>query len=55
MANDIDGLDQAEAGPEPAEGRELVIVDLGHKASCSGHGRRAGAALVGEGMPAIYA
>jgi hypothetical protein len=29
MANDLDDLDGAEGGPQPAEGRELVIVDLG--------------------------
>jgi hypothetical protein len=28
-ANDLDDLDGAEGGPQPAEGRELVIVDLG--------------------------
>jgi hypothetical protein len=30
MADDLDDLDEAEGGPQPAEGRELVIVDLGH-------------------------
>jgi hypothetical protein len=30
MANDLDDLDGAEGGPQPAEGRELVIVDLRH-------------------------
>ena len=30
MANDVDDLDGAEGGTQPAEGRELVIVDLGH-------------------------
>jgi len=30
MANDLDDLDGAEGGPQPAQGRELVIVDLGH-------------------------
>ena len=30
MANDLDDLDEAEGRPQPAEGRELVIVDLGH-------------------------
>jgi hypothetical protein len=29
MANDLN-LDGAEGGPQPAQGRELVIVDLGH-------------------------
>jgi hypothetical protein len=29
MADDFDDLDEAEGGPQPAEGRELVIVDLG--------------------------
>jgi hypothetical protein len=30
VADDLDDLDGAEGGPQPAEGRELVIVDLGH-------------------------
>jgi hypothetical protein len=30
MANDLEDLDGAEGGPEPAEGRQLVLVDLGH-------------------------
>jgi hypothetical protein len=30
MANDLDDLDETEGGPQPAEGRELVIVDLRH-------------------------
>jgi hypothetical protein len=30
MANDLDHLDGAEGDPQPAESRELVIVDLGH-------------------------
>jgi hypothetical protein len=30
MANDLDDLDETERGPQPAEGRELVIVDLRH-------------------------
>jgi hypothetical protein len=30
MANDLDNLDGAKGDPQPAEGRELVIVDLGH-------------------------
>jgi hypothetical protein len=30
MANDLDDLDGAEGGPQPAEDRELVIVDLRH-------------------------
>jgi hypothetical protein len=30
MANDLNDLDEAEGGPQPAQGRELVIVDLGH-------------------------
>jgi hypothetical protein len=30
MANDLDDLDGADGGPQPAEARELVIVDLGH-------------------------
>jgi hypothetical protein len=30
MANDLDDLDEGEGGPQPAQGRELVIVDLRH-------------------------
>jgi hypothetical protein len=30
LANDLDDLDGAEGGPQPQEGRELVLVDLGH-------------------------
>jgi hypothetical protein len=30
MANDLDDLDGAEGDPQPPQGRELVIVDLGH-------------------------
>jgi hypothetical protein len=30
MANDLDDLDEAEGGPQPAQGRKLVTVDLGH-------------------------
>ena len=30
MADDLDDFDRAEGGPQPAEGRKLVIVDLGH-------------------------
>jgi hypothetical protein len=30
VAYDLDDLNEAEGGPQPAEGRELVIIDLGH-------------------------
>jgi hypothetical protein len=30
MANDLDDLHETEGGPQPPEGRALVIVDLGH-------------------------
>jgi hypothetical protein len=30
VADDLDDLDEAKGGSQPAEGRELVIVDLGH-------------------------
>jgi hypothetical protein len=30
MTNDLDDLDGARGDPQPAKGRELVIVDLGH-------------------------
>jgi hypothetical protein len=30
VADDLDDLDETEGGPQPAEGRELVIVDVGH-------------------------
>jgi hypothetical protein len=29
MANDLNDLDGAGGGPQPAQGRELVILDLG--------------------------
>jgi hypothetical protein len=30
MANDLDDFDGAKGDPQPAQGRELVIVDLRH-------------------------
>jgi hypothetical protein len=30
MANDLHHLDGTKGGPQPAQGRKLVIVDLGH-------------------------
>ena len=30
VAKDLDDLNGAEGGPQPAQGRELVIVDLRH-------------------------
>ena len=36
MANDLSDLDGTEGGPQPAQGRELVIVDLGHAAIMAG-------------------
>jgi hypothetical protein len=30
VADDLDDLDEAESGPQPAEGPELVNVELGH-------------------------
>ena len=30
MANDLDDLDEARGDPAAGQGRELVIVDLGH-------------------------
>jgi hypothetical protein len=30
VADNLDHLDRAEGGPQPPEGRQLVIVDLGH-------------------------
>jgi hypothetical protein len=30
MADDLDDLDGPEGDPQPPQGRELVIVDLGH-------------------------
>ena len=56
MANDLDGLDQAEGGPQPAQGRELVIVNLGHPTIMPGvMAVDRAAALVGEVMATIYA
>ncbi|HVG65610.1 MAG TPA: hypothetical protein VND02_06015 [Actinomycetota bacterium] len=46
MANDLNqlkDLDGTGGGPPPAQGRELVIVDLGHAAIMAGaSGRRPG-------------
>jgi hypothetical protein len=39
VAGDLDDLDEAEGGPQPAEGRELVIVDLGHTTMMPSSGR----------------
>jgi hypothetical protein len=42
MANDLDDLDEAEGDPQPAQGRELVIVDLRHATIMPHHGRSIG-------------
>jgi hypothetical protein len=36
VADNLDHLDGAEGGPQPAEGRELVIIDLRHGAMMPG-------------------
>jgi hypothetical protein len=36
IADDLDYLDGAEGGPQPTEGRQLVIVDLGHTTMMAG-------------------
>jgi hypothetical protein len=36
MADDLDDLDEAEGGPQAPQGRELVIVDLGHTIMMTG-------------------
>jgi hypothetical protein len=36
MADDLDDLDEAEGDPQPPQGRELVIVDLGHTTMMTG-------------------
>jgi hypothetical protein len=36
MANDLSDLDRIEGGPQPAQGRELVIVDLRDLTSMAG-------------------
>jgi hypothetical protein len=55
MANDLNDLDGAEGGPQPAQGRELVIVDLGHATITppSWPGHRA-AALAGVARDSIH-
>ena len=55
MANDLNDLDGAGGGPQPAQGRELVIVDLGHVTITppSWPGHRA-AALAGVARDSIY-
>jgi hypothetical protein len=56
MANDLDDLDQAEGGPQPAEGPRA-----GHRRPQAPNHHVAvmavdrAAALVGEAMPTIYA
>jgi hypothetical protein len=30
VADDLDDVDEAEGRPQPPQGRELVIIDLGH-------------------------
>jgi hypothetical protein len=54
MANDLDDLDGVEGGPQPPQGRELVIVDLGHTTmmppSWRDVGRRAGRGLPARGF-----
>jgi hypothetical protein len=55
MANDLDDLDEAEGGPQPPQGRELVVVDLRHPTMMppSWPGHRA-AALAGASRPDSY-
>jgi len=36
VADDLNDLDEAEGGPQPPEGRELVIVDLWHLTMMTG-------------------
>lgn len=45
VADDLDDLDEAEGSPQPAEGRELVIIDLGHETKMPPSCRASGAAL----------
>ncbi len=55
MANDLDDLDEAEGGPQPAEGRELLIVDLGHTTMMPPSALEQGAAApVGVTRDSIY-
>jgi hypothetical protein len=49
MANDLDDLDGADCGPQPPQGRELVIVDLGHMTMMPGSACLAGAAVTRRG------
>ena len=55
MANDLDDLDGANGGPQPPQGRELVIVDLRHPTMMprSWPGHRA-TELAGAARPDIY-
>jgi len=54
VADDLDDLDEAEGGSQPAEGRELLIVEFRHATimppSWSGHR----AALTRAARDAIY-
>jgi len=38
VADGFDDLDETEGSPQPAEGRELVIVDLRHMTMMPGSG-----------------
>jgi hypothetical protein len=55
VADDLDDLDEAERSPHPAQGRALVIVDLGHATMMppSWLGHRV-AALAGAVRDSIY-
>jgi hypothetical protein len=39
VADDLDDVDEAEGGPQPPQGRELVIVDLRHPTMMPGSAR----------------
>ena len=50
MANDLSDLDGTEGGPQPAQGRELVIVDLGHAAIMAGASGRCPAGVARDSI-----
>jgi hypothetical protein len=54
VADDLDDLHEAEGGPQPAEGRELVILGLGHTTMPPSSLEHRAAAVVGVTRDSIY-
>jgi hypothetical protein len=54
VADDLDDLDEAEGGPQPAEGRELVILDISRQTIMPPRPEHRAAALAGITRDSIY-